>query len=160
MVRWAWASRFVAVVIAIGLSAGCAKQIPVPDLQYSPEEKVVLTFQDGTSVTGRMDVGETVVYRKDDASYRASVAVVDETEIELADLVPMQDGTLRFQQERQRSFRLYVDDDVQDDRLLLRRDDILQVEQVVTDKGRTLRRILFWSFGGGVALLAARDRNF
>jgi hypothetical protein len=146
-------------IVSLGV-AGCAKQVPVSGLEYSPEDKVVLTFQDGSTVVGRMDVGETVIYRKGDASFRASVAVVDETEIELADLVPMEDGTLRYQQERQSSFRLYVDDELQDDRLLLRRDDVLQVEQVVTDKGRTLRRILFWSFGGGVAMLAARDRNF
>lgn len=141
-------------------SIGCSMRVPVEGLSFTPEEKVILTFQDGTQIRGRVDNGETVQYVTDENDLRGTVESVDEQEIVVADLVTLSEhGTNVFQKQRLEHFRLYVDEEPQD-RLILSRDDILQVERVVPDKSRTLQRIVFWSFGVGIALLAVRDRNF
>jgi hypothetical protein len=140
------------------LLAGCSLRVPVPEVDFSPEEKVVLTFQDGAQLTGRVDSGETILYRESGSSYRGQVESVDETEIVLAGLVALEDNSVHYQQERMQHFRLYVDDEERD-RLILSRDHILQVERIVSDTPRPLKRIVFWTFGAGVAILAARDHN-
>lgn len=139
---------------------GCSMRVPVNGLEFTPEEKVILTFDDGTQIQGRVDNGETVRYVTDQSKFRGTVESVDEQEIVVADLVTLADhGTNQYQRERLEHFRMYVGQE-ELDRLILSRDNILQVERIVPDKSRTLRRIVFWSFGVGVAVLAARDRNF
>jgi hypothetical protein len=152
--------RWLAIGALPLLSIGCSMRVPVDGLDFTPEEKVILTFQDGTQIRGRVDNGESVQYITDESDIRGTVESVDEQEIVVADLVKLSDhGTSTFQKERLEHFRLYVgEEDL--DRLILSRDEILQVERVVPDKSRTLKRVVFWSFGVGIALLAVRDRNF
>ena len=139
---------------------GCSMRVPVDGLEFTPEEKVILTFQDGAQIEGRVDNGESVQYVTSEGMLRGTVESVDEQEIVVADLVRLSDhDSNRFQKQRFEHFRLYVDDEDLE-RLILSRDDILQVERIVPDKHRTLTRIVFWSFGAGIAVLAARDRNF
>ncbi len=139
---------------------GCTMRVPVDGVDFSREEKVVLTFQDGSSMVGRIDNGETVTYSSAGRTFRGAVESVDETEIVVADLVTLDDtASNRYQAERIRDFRLYVDEEDLD-RLIVERDQILSVERMATDKAQTIRRVVFWSMGVGAALLAARDRNF
>lgn len=158
MVKW-WL-RWLGLGAASLAVTGCSMRVPVEGLEFTPEEKVVLTFDDGTQVEGRVDNGETVRYVTDESKYRGTVESVDEQEIVVADLVTLADhGTNEYQKARFEHFRLHVGE-AEFDRLILSRENILHVERVVPDKARTLRRAIFWSFGVGVAILAARDRNF
>jgi hypothetical protein len=132
----------------------------VQGLDFSPEEKVALTFDDSSVLTGRVDTGETVLYRTGDRLLKGAVGNVDEAEIVISDLVVLADlRSNKFERERMRSYRLYIGEE-NDETLVLSRGRILQVERVVTDKPRTLRRVIFWGFAAGVGLLAVSDRNF
>ena len=152
MVRW------IVVVPTLLALMGCSTRVPLEEPDFSPEEKVVITFDDGTSVTGRIDGGETVIVQSGSDRFRATVEEVDETNIVLGELVQLESGNSDFARERMEHFRLYVVEE-SDDQLVLDRSRILQAERVITDTPRTLRRILFWTFGTGVVLIAARDHN-
>ena len=154
-----WVVRGLMGVPAVLLLCGCSMRVPVQGVDFSPEEKVIVTFDNGSSVIGRIDNGETIEYVTGQESFRGFVESVDEQEIVIADLVALADQTNHYEKERMQHLRLYVDD-VDLDRLILSRDDILQVERITPDRGKTVRRILFWSFAAGVGVLAARDRNF
>jgi len=149
------------LLVAVFLTAGCAKYVPVEGVEVSREEKVVLTLDDGAKVKGRIDDGESVTVESDVSLRRAKVEVADETQIVLTDLVTLREhDSNRFEGARQGHFRLYVDDADEGERLVIARDRVRSVERVVTDKPRTIRQVLFWCVGVGSALLAARDRNF
>ena len=157
-------SKVRLVTLALGglplALVGCSMRVPVDGLEFTPEEKVILTFEDGAQIQGRVDNGETVQYITAESKLRGTVESVDEQEIVVADLVRLADhDSNHFQKQRYEHFRLYVDEE-ELDRLILSRDNILQVERIVPDKSRTLTRIVFWGFGAGIAVLAARDRNF
>ena len=154
-----WVVRGMMGVAAGLLLCGCSMRVPVQGADFSPEEKVIVTFDNGSSVTGRIDNGETIEYVTGKESFRGFVESVDEQEIVISDLVALADQSNHYEKERMQHLRLYVDD-VDLDRLILNRDDILQVERITPDRGKTVRRILFWSFAAGVGALAARDRNF
>ncbi len=142
------------------LAAGCAKRVPIEGLEFSPEEKVVLTFHDSSSLTGRIDQDEVVLYRTSELLRRGKIESADEAEIVVRNLVTLTENrSHRYERERMRHFGLYVDEE-DSDRLVLNREDVLHVERIVTDKSRTLRQVVFWAFGAGVGLLATRDRNF
>lgn len=151
-------TRWVVIVPTILMLVGCSARVPLETPDFSPEEKVVVTFDDGTRVTGRLDGGETVLVQREENQYRATVEEVDETSIVLGELVQLEAGNAEFQRNRMEQFRLYVAEDT-DEQLVLSRDRILQVERVVTDAPRTLRRVLFWTIGTGIVLIAARDHN-
>ena len=147
-------------VASLLLLVGCAKRVPIEGLDFSPEEKVVLTFHDSSALTGRVDHDELVLYETSDTKFRGRIESVDEAEIVVADVVTLPDrGSHRYERERMKHYRLYVDDE-DSDRLVLSRDNILQVQRIQTDKPRTFRRIIFWTFGAAIGLLAIRDRNF
>jgi hypothetical protein len=146
--------------LSLAYLSGCSARIPVQGLDFSPEEKVALTFDDSSVLTGRVDTGETVLYRTGDRLLKGAVGNVDEAEIVISDLVVLADlRSNKFERERMRSYRLYIGEE-NDETLVLSRGRILQVERVVTDKPRTLRRVIFWGFAAGVGLLAVSDRNF
>ena len=155
-----WVASGLFSLAVLLLFVGCAKRVPIAGLEFSPEEKVVLTFLDSSALTGRVDHDEVVLFESSGKKYRGRIESVDEAEIVIADLVTLADQESHdYELERMRHFRLYVDEE-DADRLVLSRGNILQVQRIETDKGRTFRRIVFWTIGVGIGLLAARDRNF
>lgn len=150
-----WWVLLAAVVASL---VGCSKHVPVEGFDFSREEKVMLTFDDGATVTGRIDNGESVIVASGESTLKGIVESVDESEIVVADIVTLSDQTAEYQLARLESYRLYVDED--DERLILDRDRILQVDRVVTDKSRTVRQVIFWSMGAAFTLLAVGDRNY
>jgi hypothetical protein len=150
-----WWFLLSAVLVAL---VGCSAHVPVEGLEFSREEKVVLTFDDGSTVTGRIDNGESVIVVDGESMLKGVVESVDESEIVVADIVTLADDSAQYQIERLRSYRLYVDED--DQRLILTRDRILQVDRVVTDRTRTIRQVIFWTAGITFTLLAVGDRNY
>jgi len=108
--RWVagWWCLLVALVASL---VGCSKHVPVEGFDFSREEKVMLTFDDGATVTGRIDNGESVIVSSGESTLKGIVESVDESEIVVADIVTLSDQSSEYQRKRLESYRLYVDED-------------------------------------------------
>jgi hypothetical protein len=154
MNRTSW---LLAVVGFLFLAGGCAKRVTVPDLTFESHERVVLTMKNGEEIQGKFAPGKQVELRERSQTWSAIVKEVSEEEIVLADLNLIRTTEdVSLQASRMADARYRAGELVKE--RTFPRSDILMVEHLRLDVGKTARVTTFWTYGAIVLALLAGDR--
>lgn len=155
MKRLSW---LLAMLGSLVLIAGCAQQIPSPDLNFETTKRVILTFRGGEQLVGRVAAGKNVELREPGVIWRAKVAEVTEEKILLKGLTQIRaTNTVAAQAAREADARIVVGESAPDKTFL--RSEITKVETVTFDAGRTAQQSTFWAYGAAVLVLLLGERS-
>lgn len=155
MKRCAWLLPMVGFLLVAG---GCAKIVPSPDLTFESHQKVILTFNNGEEIEGRIAPGKRVEFREPQVTWTAIVGDVTEEEITLNELVRIRDaGSVEMQATRAADARFDVVEAGLDRTFL--RSDIATVEMVKFDYEKAARSTSFWGYGAVVLTLLLGERS-
>ena len=92
------------------------------------------------------------------ASYKARITSVDENEIVLGDAVLInQEGSYRLVGERLADARKQISAPLP--AVTISRKDLEKVELVKVDAGKSVRRSIFWTYGGALLVLLLSERS-
>ena len=151
-------SSLLMAIAALLMAGGCAKRVPSSDLTFEAHRKVVLTFRGGEEIEGRISPGKQVELREADATWKATVAEVTDEQIGLSNLVRVRDSRgVRLQVLRAEDARYRTEDPVPDK--TFPRSDLVRVEQLKVDVGKTARTATFWTYGVVVLTLLLGERS-
>ena len=148
----------VLLILGMGADLGCTKRIPVETGQFDPRQAVVITFNDGSRLSGRIGTDETVEFATDGAIYRGTVWEVTEEEIQLRDarfLRRISDHSA----ERARLMHARYDLGVEVGQFSFALSEISLVEEVHTDALRTASQAVFWTVTGAVSAFLLGEKS-
>jgi hypothetical protein len=155
---------FARVMLGLGVCllaagvVGCSKRVPVENGAFEAQQKVVLTFKEGRSLSGRIAPGNRVEYREKDAVYWGRVASVDEESIQIEALVLLERShDFSAVSKRLADSRKRITDPVPP--VTISRKDMEKVELVRTDAGKSFRKIAFWTYSGALLVLLLGERS-
>jgi hypothetical protein len=155
MKRLSWP---LAMLGSLVLIAGCAKQVPSPDLSFDTTQKVVLTFRGGEQVVGKVAPGRKVELREPGVIWRAKVGEITEEKILLKDLTQIRaTNSVAAQAAREANAMVFIGETAPDKTFL--RSEITKVEMVKFDGGRTAQQSSFWAYGAAVLILLLGERS-
>jgi hypothetical protein len=148
----------IAMLGCLIIATGCAKRVPVAGDKFEAQQKVVLKLQGGEEVEGRMERGRTVELREPGAVWSARVGQVTDEKIVLKDLVRIRDTKgVELEAERMKDARLAVAEGVPEKTFL--RSEIVGVELIKTDAGKTARNVTFWTFSAAVLTILLGEKS-
>ena len=128
------------------------------DVTFESHEKVVLIFQDGDEIEGKIAPGNRVELREPRSVYTAIVGDVTEEAITLTKIVRVADtGSVEMQVARAADAE-FASAEAEIDRTFLR-SDIARVDEVRFDYGRAARATTFWTCGAVVLTLLLGERS-
>ena len=154
MKRCTWLLTMVGFLLVAG---GCVKRVPSPDLAFESHQRVVLTFNSGDEIEGRIAPGKRVELREPQVTWTATVGDVTKEEITLNDLVRIREvGSVEMQVARAADAQFAVGEAGVDRTFL--RSDIATVKMVKFDYGKSARSSSFWVYGAVVLTLLLGER--
>jgi hypothetical protein len=140
------------------VATGCAKRVPSPDMKFEAQQKVVLKLQGGEELEGRMDRGKRVELREPGAVWTARIGEVTDEKIVLKDLVRLRDADgVVLQAARSKDARLDVAGEMPEKAFL--RSEIVGVDLLKTDSGKTARNTTFWTFSAAILTILLGERS-
>lgn len=155
MIRSSWLVAMAGFLLVAG---GCAKRIATPDMTFESHQKVVLTFNSGEELEGKIAPGKRAVIRESDATLTAIISDVTEDEIKLTELVRIRGTSGVDMQIARASDARFASGDVIAERTYLR-NDIVEVEEVKFDVVKAARSTTFWTYGAVVLTLLLGERS-
>lgn len=124
---------------------GCAKLVPSTQDNFSAASKMVVTFRDGETLTGRIAEGEDVTYVTFGRVYRATIEEMNPNDILLADAYVQEEyDRFAIQRDRMERSNLHLRDGTT--RIRIPRYKIVSVEEIGFDRMKTARGTVFWGF--------------
>ena len=154
MKRWPWR---IAMLGCLLIAVGCAKRVPSPDMKFEAQQKVVLKFQGGEEIEGRIERGKSVEFREPGTVWAAELGAITDEKIVLKDLVCVRETEgVAYQAAREKDARMAVDEKVPEKAFL--RSEIVGVEFVKTDGGKTARNTTFWVFSAAVLTILLGEK--
>ena len=144
------------IILTMGL--GCTKRVPMEDPAFDARKKVVVTFNDGTQIQGKIGLDETVTLITDEMIYRAIVYEVGDDEIVLDEsrfVRRVGDHTAA----RERMESAVTDLGYEADEIILDRSEIQSVEQVRVDALKTASRAAFWARSGAFSAFLLVEKS-
>ena len=146
----------VAVLMAAGL--GCSKTVLIEDATIDARTKVVVTFADGASVRGKINIDESVTVVSDEMMFKGTIDNLDNEVIYIENCTFIRrTGDSAAQFNRLVDSRVYLGEDVE--RFEFNRSDIVKVEQVKIDGLRTATKSAFWLIAGSVGLILLGEKS-
>jgi small nuclear ribonucleoprotein (snRNP)-like protein len=158
MRRRLWLS--LAAVVILGLAPGCSKRVPLELVgnKFDPSQNVVVTFQDGTQLTGKIAQDSHVQVVREGAVYRGTLFELTLDEIRVVDAWLVRRSDARDAEwERVVDTRHDLGEPTQE--FLLRIDQVKQVERTKVDPMRTATQSLFWTLTGAISAFLLADRS-
>lgn len=158
MRRWLWLCLTAA--LTLGLAPGCSKRVPVELVggKFDPAQNVVVSFQDGTQLIGRIAQDAHVQVVREGAVYRGTIFELTLDEIRVVDAWLVRRADARTAEwERVVSARHDLGDPTQE--FLLRIDQVKQVERTQVDPMRTATQSFFWTLTGAISAFLLADRS-
>ncbi|MBD3235586.1 MAG: hypothetical protein GF330_02650 [Candidatus Eisenbacteria bacterium] len=152
----AWA--VLLLVFGAGAHLGCAKRVPVETGQFDPRQAVVITFNDGSQIQGKIGTDETVEFTTDGAHYRGLVWELTEEEIQLREvrfLRRIDDHSA----ERARLTHARYDLGIETGAFTFAISEIAKVEELHTDALRTASQAIFWTVTGAVSAFLLGEKS-
>lgn len=144
------------LILVVGL--GCTKRVPMEDPAFGARKKVVVTFNDGTEIHGKIGIDETVTLITDGMVYRALVYDLTDDEIELDECQFIRKvGDHTAARERMESAVADLGHEV--DEFILDRSEIQSVEQLQVDPLKTASRAAFWALSGAVSAFLLVEKS-
>jgi hypothetical protein len=148
----------IAMLGCLLVTMGCAKRVPSPDMKFEAQQKVVLTLQGGGEVQGRMERGRTVELRESGVVWTATVGEVTDEKIVLKDLIRIRDtNAVKLESARAKDARVSVAEGAAEKSFL--RSEIVGVDLLKTDPGKTARNTTFWSFSAAVLAIFLGEKS-
>ena len=124
---------------------GCTKRIPSNTDEFSAAKKMVVTFRDGETLTGKFAEGENITYVTFGRVYKAVIEELGPPDIVLTDAyVEHEYDAYEVQRERMEVSELKITDGTT--RIVIPRYKIVSVEEVNFDTMGTARAVIFWGF--------------
>ncbi len=142
----------------IAVMSGCSKRVPLEDGVFQAQQKVLVTFDDGRTLEGRIAPGNTVTFTENRSVYRARVSTVTESAIELEE-VNLVDEADSYELVRARlaDARRWIVP--AEGHITLSRENIESVDLLTFDPARFARVATFWGYGAAVAILLNGERS-
>ncbi len=148
----------LAVILLASAGLGCTKRVPLEEPVFDGRRKVVLTFKDGSELSGRIGLDERIDVVTGGRAYRGVVAELTDEEIILDDCRFVREvGKYTAEQQRMADARVKLD--VESASFVFVREDIERVEQVKTDALRTTTQAVFWTFTAFVSIFLMQDNS-
>jgi 2-phospho-L-lactate transferase/gluconeogenesis factor (CofD/UPF0052 family) len=146
----------VAVLMAAGL--GCSKTVLIEDAAFDARTKVVVTFADGATVRGKINIDESVTIVSDEMMFKGQIDNLDDDLIYIENCTFLRrTGDSGAQFDRLVDSRVYLGEDVA--RFEFSRNDIVKVEQVKIDGLRTATKSAFWLIASSVGLILLGEKS-
>ena len=158
MRRWLWLGLTAALIL--GLAPGCSKRVPMELVggKFDPSQNVVVTFQDGTQLMGKIAQDAHVQVVREGAIYRGTVFELTLDEIRVVDAWLVRRSDAR-DAEWERVIHTRHDLGEPTEEFLLRIDQVKQVERTTVDPMRTATKSFFWTLTGAISAFLLADRS-
>jgi len=155
---WRWLGPWVGLAVVLGVAAGCTKRVPVETGTLDPRQKVVLTFADGSQITGQIGLDERIEVVTQGQVYRGRVQDVTLDDILLRDCRLLRSVADRHAQwARMIDARHDLGEPPQE--FTFRRADITRIERVQLDPLRTASQSVFWTLAGALSAFLLAERS-
>ena len=154
-----WRSAAYLAAVALVCSAlGCSSLSPASVDDFGAEKTLLVTLRDGQTIKGHIDEGETVVFTTFGRVYRADIeSLSDNGDIVLINLYVQEEyEKVAVQRERMESSVLRIEGDTET--ISIPAYQIVQVEEISMDKGRSAWAAGFWGFTVFVASMIMSTR--
>lgn len=151
-------SAVVVIGVILALGSGCTKRVPMEDPAFDARKTVVVTFNDGTQIHGKISIDETVTLITNSMVYRALVYDITDEAIELDEcrfVRKVGDHTAA----RERMESAVSDLGYEVDAFILDRSEIQSVELVQVDPLKTASRAAFWALSGAFSAFLLVEKS-
>ncbi len=137
---------------------GCTKLVPVEGSVLDERKASVITFTDGSSIRGKIDIDEDVVVTKGGVVYAGIIYDLTDEEIVLDECryLHAHEG---YDAGRSRLAEARVDVQQELMSFEFRRDEIERVERVRVDAMKTATRTAFWTLSGVVSVFLLQEHS-
>jgi hypothetical protein len=155
--RRAFGSTLIMLLMgSIGL--GCTKLVPLEDPTLSESRTSVITFKDGSTIEGKIDLDEGVIVVTQGSVYGGVIYDLTDEEIILDECRYLRmEGDHGAASDRLQSARVDLAAELLS--FEFRRADIDRVEQVKVDPMKTATRAAFWAVTGVVSVFLMQERS-
>jgi len=150
--------RGVGLLALLLVISGCTKRVPIPDGVFEAHQRVVLTFEDGRTLKGRIAPGNKIQYTDQEATYWGRVSSVGEDEIQIDELVLIS-RTGSYQETGDRLTHARKEIAGEAPAVTISRKDLKSVDLIKVDVGKSLRKTTFWTYGGALVVLLLSERS-
>jgi hypothetical protein len=136
----------------------CTQLVPREASEIEVQQKVLVTFQNGDQLRGRLDLDEAVDVTVGGVLYRGRIVDQNDQEVLVGDAIAVKeiDGH-RYEALRMSDARIRSDEEATS--YVFQKSDIASIHQVTGDAPKTTRRVAFWSSVGLSALLLILERS-
>ncbi|MBU1702201.1 MAG: hypothetical protein KJ970_00525 [Candidatus Eisenbacteria bacterium] len=142
----------------LGLLPSCTRYVVKDAADIEVQEKVLITFNNGDQLRGRLGLDEWVDLTIGGIVYRGRIDDLNSEEILIGDAVPVRVvGNFIYEFRRLEDARIQATEEVATHTLL--RSEIQQVQMIKIDGPKLARRVSFWSFLGVGLLLLFREHS-
>lgn len=155
---WRALGLWMGLAVVLVASTGCTKRVPIETGTLDPRLQVVVTFADGTQISGKIGMDERVDLYSQGRLYRGRIDDVTLDEIMLRDC-----RLLRSLDDQEAQWSRVIDvhhelgEAAQE--FTFRRADIKSIERVKLDPLRTASQSLFWTLAGAVSTFLLAERS-
>jgi hypothetical protein len=155
---WRWLGFLTGLAVVLGSGIGCTRQVPIETGTIDPRLQVVVTFSDGSRITGKLGTDERVDLMTRGEVYRGRIQDVTLDSLLLRDCRLLRSTTDRNAQwARVVDARLDLGEAPKE--FAFRRADITRVERVKLDPKRTASQSVFWALTGTIAAFLLAERS-
>ncbi len=148
----------LAALVLLAAGSGCTKRVAWEE-PLDSRKTMVLTFEDGSEIRGKINLDETVELTKDGAIYKGVIEEVNDEEIELryCRFVRRSGGTEAAHQ-RMKHARVDLGQENIDSIIFLR-EEIVNVDRVQIDALKTASRSVFWLLSGAATAFLLSEKS-
>jgi hypothetical protein len=146
------------VLVLCAAGSGCTKRVPWEG-PLEARKTMVLIFDDGSEIRGKINLDESVELTREGAVYRGVIEDLTDQEIELRDCRFIRRQGVS-EAEEQRLTQARVDLGVQNiDSIVLERSDIVGTEYVRVDALKSASRSVFWIVAGATMAFLLAEKS-
>ncbi|MBP6875022.1 MAG: hypothetical protein KBD56_03030 [Candidatus Eisenbacteria bacterium] len=154
-------SRFLLAALALTIllaAGGCTKRVPVESGKFDAMGKYQVTFADGSSVRGKMNLNEAVEVTAGGNIYRGTIADLspDEILVENCRLIRKVDSE---ESEQTRMYEAVRNLEQEPAQFVFKLSDVKQVDRVKVDPLQTATRSAFWALTGIVSAILLSEKS-
>lgn len=155
MTRFLLAALPLTILLAAG---GCTKRVPVETGSFDAMNKYQVTFNDGSTVRGKMNLNETVEVTTGGYVYRGNIVDLTPDELYVEDCRLIRKVGSE-ESERARMYASVRNLEQEPAQFVFKLSDVKQVDRVKVDPLRTATRSAFWALTGIVSAILLSEKS-
>jgi hypothetical protein len=146
------------VALLSSVLPACSRLVPKETTQVEVQEKVLVTFNNGDQLRGRVDLDEWVDVTVGGVVHRGRIVDLNQDEIMIGDAIPVKIlGDHRYEAGRMVDAKIKPTPTASS--YVFQRGDISEVHMVALDGAKTARRMAFWTSVGISLMLLFLERS-